>query len=395
MTFGMCLRRAALLLAMCVLAACSIHDRSRIAVPEKRVAAFHPVGVPPTIRTYGDAFDLDVDALITEYRAALRRFPKSDGLNILALSGGGPDGAFGAGVLAGWTQSGTRPEFDIVTGISTGAIIAPFAFLGPEYDQALRRFYTQTRTREIARFRILGALIDGGYVADSAPLAAAIERELTDEVIAAIGRRAASGAELLIGTTNIDAERPIIWDIGELAQLGTPEANQLIRNIVLASASIPILFKPVPIQVTDGTEIREELHVDGGLTQEVFVYPLEVPMRRILRETGFEGRRNTIWIIQNKSIWPNYEPQNTRLPRLVSRTVNLLIKSQTRGDIGRILALAKRDGFRVNGLVIPPDFDAEQSELFDPVYMTKLYNLGFRHGADRQSWYRKLEDLLR
>ena len=382
------------ILASFLLFSCSAHDRTAVAVPELRADRFHPIGMPPSIRTYGDEYALNTDRLIADYRATFLRFPKSKGLNILALSGGGPDGAFGAGVLAGWSQNGRRPEFDIVTGISTGAIIAPFAFLGAEYDENLRRFYTQTQTRQIVRFRVLRAVIDGGFIADTAPLAAAIERELTDEVIAAIARKAESGADLLIGTTNIDAERPVVWDIGELAQLGTPKANDLIRQVILASASVPIVFKPVPIEVSDGTEIREELHVDGGLTNEIFVYPREVPMRRILRETGFAARRNTIWLIQNKSIWPDYEPQNTRLPQLVERTVNLLVKSQTLGDIVQISALAKRDGFHVNGLVIPPEFDEEQTQLFDPVYMSKLYNLGFRHGADPNSWYTDLEELL-
>ena len=382
------------LFTLLLFSSCSTHDRSDIAVPEATAESFHPVGVPPDIRSYGDEADFDVDELIRDYRATLRKFPKNDGFNILTLSGGGPDGAFGAGVLAGWTKSGTRPSFDMVTGVSTGAIIAPFAFLGPDYDLALARFYTQTRTREIARFRVLGALLDGGYVADTAPLEQTIERELTDEMIAEIGREAAKGRVLLVSTTNIDAERPVIWDIGALAMQGTPEANTLIRKVILASASIPILFKPVPIRVTDGVDIREELHVDGGLTQEVFVYPHDVPMRRILRETGFDNRRNTVWLIQNKKVWPEYIAQSTRLPRLAARTVNLLIKSQTIGDIGQIAILAKRDGLHMHALTIPPEFEQQSTELFDPVYMKALYEQGYALGQDRNSWFRDVQTML-
>ncbi|WP_371224208.1 patatin-like phospholipase family protein [Roseovarius sp. 2305UL8-3] len=373
-------------LAICVfvlgIGGCAYHDRTAIAVPEPGAAAFHPVGMPRDIRVYGDEFGRDTAALISEYRARVGGFPKDGGLNILALSGGGAGGAYGAGVLAGWSATGSRPDFDMVTGISTGAIIAPFAFLGQQYDPALERFYTRTQTRQIARFRILRALIDGGYVADTAPLAAAIARELNDNVIADIGREAAKGRDLFVGTTNIDSERPVIWDIGRMAQIGTPEANALIRRVILASASIPVLFEPIAIEVSDGKRLREELHVDGGLTQQVFVYPVEVPMKRLLRDVGLANRDNTIWVIQNKSIYPRYEPQNTRLPRLVERTVSLLIKSQTVGDIGQIVALARRDGFSVNTLILPKDFSETPTELFDPVYMAKLYQVGLRDGRE-------------
>lgn len=390
------LRQLSVLLPLLFLSACAGSLRTELAVPEVQVNAFAPIGVTGDVRMFADEFDGDANQLVAEYRAILRQFPdSSDGLDILALSGGGPDGAFGAGVLAGWTTSGTRPEFDIVTGISTGAIIAPFAFLGPDYDDELRRFYTEIETRQIVRFNVVGALFGGGGFGNTAPLAATIERELTDDLIAQIAIEAAKGRSLLVGTTNLDAERPVIWDIGAMAMQGTPEANALIRRVILASASIPVLFEPVAIPVSNGQGIREELHVDGGLTNQVFVYPVDLPMRQMLRELGYANRDNNVWLIQNKALWPEYDTQSLSLSSLAGRTLEILIKSQTMGDIAEIIAVANRDGFELNALTIPEEFDIQKSELFDPNYMRALYEVGFRTGATSTSWFRNLESVLR
>lgn len=239
-------------LVVLLAAGCGLHDRSSHTPLARNYETFAPIGIPAKVRSFGDLSELDEDRIVAEYKSVFARPGKRGAVNILALSGGGPDGAYGAGVLNGWSSTGQRPEFDIVTGISTGALIAPFAFLGPDYDAAIHRFYTTTDTTRVARFRVLGALVGGGALADNKPLKAAIDQELTDEILGKIGKEHRKGRRLIIGTTNFDAERPVLWDIGALASVGTPQSYEMVRKVILASAAIPVFFTPVRIPVTDG-----------------------------------------------------------------------------------------------------------------------------------------------
>ncbi|CUK15060.1 Patatin [Shimia thalassica] len=371
------------------------HDRTSVAPPAATYESFAPAGYPHPIRVYEDADGDELGPLIEYYETDVLPPSKSTrkgGLNILALSGGGQDGAFGAGILTGWTQMGKRPVFDIVTGISTGALIAPFAFLGPEYDDQLRHIYTQTSTSDIARFDVMGAIFGRGYVASTRPLAQSIENELDDAVIRAIAKEARNGRSLIIGTTNIDAERPVLWDIGAMAQVDTQESHDLIRKVVLASASIPLLFEPVSIPVTDGTTVREELHVDGGLTREIFVYPPLFDMRAALSRHGLASHRNTIWLIHNKRLEQDYKPQSTRLKDMASRTLAMLIRSQSIGNIASIGFLAKRDGLHANLQSIPASFEAVPKEVFDPEYMSSLFQTGYQLGSNDEGWWMDIQN---
>ncbi|QBF31555.1 patatin-like phospholipase family protein [Thalassococcus sp. S3] len=386
--------RICLVLLAFFAAGCAVHDRTDLTPTATTYERFEPVGAPADVRTFGDISNLEADEVITEFREGFSRAGRRGAINILALSGGGPDGAYGAGVLSGWTATGRRPEFDIVTGISTGAIIAPFAFLGSDYDASVRRFYTTTDTKQVATFRVMAALLGGGALADNAPLAEAIARELTDDIILKIAEEHRKGRRLVIGTTNFDAERPVLWDIGALADARTPAAFELVRKVILASAAIPVVFTPVRIPVTDGEIVREELHVDGALTQQIFTYPGDLPMRRILADLGLSNANNTVWLIHNKRLEPRFEPQSTKLVDMSERTLSTLIRSQGFGDLAYIIALAKRDGFQVNGLVVPPRFDEEPTQAFDPVYMSKLYNVGVEDGSDPNAWRSDLQDEL-
>ena len=378
------------LLALFALSGCAaLYDRSATVPPADRYEDFTPVGFDTPIRIYADATDKDIDVLLGSYRNRAIHWPGATrGLNILALSGGGQYGAFGAGVLSGWTEAGTRPRFDMVTGVSTGALIAPFAFLGPDYDDRLKRFYTKTSTRDILSLNLAGLFGGRGAVASTAPLAATIERELDDDLIRAIAREARTGRSLLVGTTNIDAERPVIWDIGAMAQVDTPEARTMIRRVILASASIPIAFEPVRLAVTDGNLLREELHVDGGLTRQIFVYPGNLDMRRLLRRMGAAGKRNTIWILQNQRIQRRFEAQSIGIAKIGKRSYDLLLQSQSIGDEDFILSLAARDGFHAHTLAIPTSFEDDPEAVFDPVFMGALFDLGLEIGQSGASWTR-------
>lgn len=381
------LRSLCLVASILAVAACEAsYPRDEIAPPADRYEQFYPAGADQDVREYEDEFSQSNPARIASYRAALTQVPRTRGVNILALSGGGQHGAYGAGVLNGWTASGNRPKFDIVTGISTGALIAPFAFLGPEYDDRIERFYTQSTTRDVVRLDLGGALFGKGFLAKTTPLRAAIERELSDDVINKIAQEHAKGRRLFVGTTNIDAERPVTWDIGAIAMIGTEESRQLIRQVVLASASIPVVFEPVSISVTDGDILREELHVDGGLTREVFAYPHGIEMRKLLSRAGLSGRQNRIWVIHNKKLEAHYAPQAENATAVAQRAFELLIRAQSIGDIERIVEQGARDGLVTNLTWIPVEFDVQPEEAFDKDYMTKLFALGRFAGQQKDAW---------
>lgn len=376
------------------LAGCGGIDRAIYAPPQASHALMQPIGFPD-VRYFGDtapeSLDNEVDTFAQRLRAVRR---EGDGLHILALSGGGPNGAFGAGVMKGWTASGTRPEFDIVTGISTGSIIAPFAFLGPEYDDQIGEFYKTARTDALVHKRFLAGIFGGGSLYSTAPLKRVIDSVVTPEFVSALADEYTRGRLLLIGTTNMDAERPVIWNVTEIASYRSEEARALIRDVILASASIPIMFTPVRFNVTDGTENFTELHADGGLTQEIFTYSPELPVRSYLRRAGLAHRDNRVWVIHNNLINPVYQPQKTGLRHIGERTLSTLIKSQSVGDLQRIAALARRDGFSLRAMIMPARFTDKSSELFDPVYMSRLYAVGEAMGRQPNAWGRKLESLF-
>lgn len=385
----MLFRRILIFAALAIsLSACAgSYDRAKVTPTAETYESFYPVGATKAVREFEDDGQENLETLENDMRKTLAQVPRGQGLNVLALSGGGQHGAYGAGVLKGWTKAGTRPPFDIVTGISTGALIAPFAFLGSEYDGRLERFYTQTSTRNVVSLNVTGALFGRGFLARTVPLRAAIEAELSDDLIALIAAEHRKGRRLLIGTTNIDAGRPVLWDIGEMAQIDTSQARALIRDVILASAAIPVVFDPVTIKVTDGKVVREELHVDGGLTREIFAYPYEIRMGSLLRWAGLANQKNRIWLIHNKQLESTFEPLPGNATAVAGRAFEMLIRSQSIGNITSVLSLAKRDGFQANLTYIPKEFTIKPTEPFDQEYMTRLFSVGYMVGQLKEGWY--------
>ena len=305
----------------------------------------------------------------------------------LALSGGGENGAFGAGLLAGWAETGTRPEFQMVTGISTGALIAPFAFLGSSYDHVLKKVYTTTSTKDIISLRNLVSILLTDAAADSGPLLRLIKRYVTDEVIEAIASEHRRGRRLFIGTTDIDRMRPRIWDIGAIASSGQPGNRELIHKILLASASIPGAFPPVRINVESDGKIYDELHVDGGTTSQVFVYPASLSWDRVLKRLRVP-RPAKVFVIRNALLMPDAEHVKQRVLPIASRSISSLIRTQGIGDLYLIYMLSRRDGIDYNLAYIPDDFDMESQEIFDTKYMNKLYELGYYLGRKGYKWHK-------
>jgi hypothetical protein len=383
----------ACLMVMVTLAQGCAVVRPRAPLPE---ALEDKVEVPgfPGVRAWGDEISECLmqsarDSICQErsaYGNAVYRKP----VTFLALSGGGSDGAFGVGVLYGWTEHGDRPEFNMVTGISTGALIAPFAFLGPQYDTLLRGCYTTTTTKDIVKMKSLLTLPWREALADSQPLAKLVARQVDAEVLAAIAREHAKGRRLFIGTTQLDAQRLVIWDMGAIAGKGTPEALTLFRKILVASASIPGTFPPQYIKVAAGGRVYEEMHVDGGTIAEVILYEGSLKPFAKLRKPGKRGVRPSrpryLYIIRNSQVAGEWTKVKPRALSIGSRAISTLIKSQGVGDLYRLFVFAQRDYMDYNLAAIPEDFRATREEEFDRVYMTKLFNLGYEMAKNGFPW---------
>jgi len=308
-------------------------------------------------------------------------------VNFLAVSGGGDDGAFGAGLLVGWTETGTRPEFKGVTGVSTGALIAPFAFLGPEEDAKLREVYTTIGPRNILLPRSLLAALTSDGMADNSPLFELISRQINPEFLARIAREyQEKGRLLLIGTTNLDARRGIIWNMGEIASSKDPKALDLFRKIMLASAAIPGAFPPVMIDVEVDGKPYQEMHVDGGAQAQVFLYPPR--MFDLIRQQGIKvnQRERSVYIIRNARLDPDWASVERSTLTIAGRAISSLIQSQGLGDLYRIYATAQQDGLDYNLAYIGADFGAEHKEDFDTAYMRALFDYGYQLGRKGYAW---------
>ena len=388
-------RALVLICTLCVLAlgACTT-VLARKGVPEQQVDDAKPYGIEHLVRTWGDTLDDgDPEDLIAGYARVLKT-TRADAIAAggpleevaLALSGGGPDGAFGAGLLNGWTARGDRPEFSIVTGISTGAIIALFAYLGPDYDDELREVYTEYSTDQLISRTILAALTGGTAVANTRGYRALINRYVDKEVMRRLAEEHAKGRVLLMGTTNLDAARPVVWTVSGIAASGHPDAEKLIENIILASSSIPAVFPPVLIPVIgpDGRKY-DEMHVDGGATQQVMLFSPEFPIRQVDEQLGVPVNRS-IYVLINNQLQKTYKLVRPRLLSIAGAAISSLLGGAGAGDIYKIFAIAQRDGMALNVTWIPRDFEAESDELFDPEYMKALYDLGYEYGLAGGRW---------
>ena len=328
-----------------------------------------------------DRLDEYTDADYKENFEALYGKPHS----YLAISGGGANGAYGAGLLAGWTASGTRPEFAMVTGVSTGALTAPFAFLGPEYDAVLKQVYTTTSTKDIVVKRSLLDAAMGDSMTDTSPLKALIARYITPEVIAAVAREHKRGRRLFIGTANLDAGRSVIWNLGAIAASDHPGKIALVHDVLRASSAIPVAFPPVVIQVEANGVAYDEMHVDGGTASQVFVYPAAVDWREVVEKLKVVGAPN-VYVLRNAFLDPDPSGVNRSIFPIASRSIDSLIRTQGIGDLYQIFVLCKRDGNTFNLAHIPTDFMEKPSEGFDPVYMAKLYKRGFADARNGYDW---------
>ncbi len=344
------------------------------------------------IRTWGDDIHPDFGDEIQEALRREQAYLTETGhqgplarADFLAISGGGANGAYGAGLLCGWTQAGDRPQFKAVTGISTGALIAPFAFIGSDQDQTLRTFYTGITTRDVLSRRSLLAAAFDDALADNGPLRELLNRCIDQKMLLAIAAEHAKGRILLIGTTNLDARRGVIWNVTAIAASGHPRALDLIREIMIASAAIPAAFPPVMFDVEAGGHRYQELHVDGGVMTQVFLYPPSFRLAEDARVLGVTRERR-LYVIRNARLDPDWAETKRRTLPIAGRAIDALIQTQGIGDLYRIYLSAQRDGIEFNVAYIPATFNGVPREAFDREYMTRLFETGYEMAVKGYPW---------
>lgn len=306
----------------------------------------------------------------------------------LAVSGGGDHGAFGAGLLNGWTAAGDRPEFKLVTGVSTGALIAPFAFLGPEYDAKLKAFYTAVSPADILERRSILAALTGDALADNRPLGRRVAHEVDEALLRRVAAEYEKGRLLLLGTVDLDSRQGVLWNMTRIAAIGGPKALELFRSIMIASAAIPGAFPPVMIDVEAGGQGYQEMHVDGGTMSQVFVYPPSIHLKELGQKSG-ATRERTVYVIRNTRLDPEWANVERRTMSIAGRAISSLIHTQGIGDLYRIYATTERDGVDFNLAYVPASFDVPHREEFDPEFMRALYKVGYDMAARGYPWEKK------
>ena len=371
---------------LALLTACA-HVPKRSPLPAAQIDNAGVLGIPRA-RMWGDAPPPWVHDWFARSKADLKeRYSGIYGRphTYLAISGGGENGAFAAGMLLGWTASGNRPEFTTVTGISAGALVAPFAFLGPEYDEVLKNVSSELEADDVYKERRLIRALRTDAIATTEPLQALIAKYVDKDVLEKIAAAHREGRSLNVGTANLDSMRPVIWRIGPIANSGHPDALALIRKILLASASVPAAFSPVLIPVEADGATYDELHVDGGAASQVFFYPVGLDYEGVLAKLEVPGRPK-VYVIRNSRIDPVYQQVENKLFPIAERSLDSLVRTQGIGDLYRIYLETCRDGLEFNLAYIPVDFTAESDGMFDRAYMQALFDLAYERSKAGYPW---------
>lgn len=365
------------------------------AVPAGRAAEATALGIPD--ERYMLSAPGGTDALVRGLASATHRRQVAMGLpvsaeplldkRVLALSGGGENGAFGAGVLSGWSAHGSRPTFHLVTGVSVGALIAPFAFIGSSRDAELRDLFSNLTADKVMQPRGLVGGAVGESLADNAPLLATISEHLDARMMAEIARGHAEGRLLLVGTVNLDAQAAVWWNLGAIAASGHRGALNLMRQVLLASAAIPGLFPPSMIDVTLDGRRFEEMHVDGGALAQTFVYPAELGAQRRERiRQGLPVPSTEAYIICNTRLHGAPMPVGLWSISIAERAIAALIRANGLGDVWRIHDNTERDGIGFNLAVIGDDFTPMPVARFDPGYMRALFHYAEDKARNGYDW---------
>lgn len=352
---------------------------SRLPAPPINTAAVAPGNFQETLRI--NSYDPQASRVVTElYNRAIAA---SDGsIDLLALSGGGAGGAFGVGMLMGMQRAGTRPQFEIVTGVSSGALIAPYAFLGPDWDAAITEIYTAPQTSKLVVRRGLGALFNPSlYRIDH--FIAWIDSHVTPEFMAAIARESRKGRLLLVATTNIDTGASTIWNMGLIAEQGGPHARQLFIDVLVASSSIPAVFPPKLIDVERGGRHFQEMHVDGGVAVPFFVVPANMSLGddAIRRLKGAN-----LYVILNSQIGIGPASGALKTTSIIPRSFEIDQVYRARQNMALTAYFATRNQMLLHLTWIPPSFPYQGSLAMDQLSMKSLFSEGYDLAMRGQAW---------
>jgi predicted acylesterase/phospholipase RssA len=376
--------------ALLILVGCTSITRQPVPIDDIDRAIIPGMG---DIRDWGDEpsphFQEDLIQSVRDEWEANGSGPDGRPMHALVLSGGGSNGAFGAGYLSGWTRAGTRPTFKLVTGISTGALIAPFAFLGSDYDAKLEEVFTTTTNEDIYVFRSPFTVLKKDSFTRTDPLVLKLEEVIDDEILQAIASEHRRGRRLFVGTTNLDAQRLVVWNMGAIAASGRPGAIDLFRKVMLASASIPVAFPPVYIEVEVDGQRYDEMHVDGGVIAEFFLWGAMVDIADAARELQVDPSQRSpasIYIIRNSQIDAEPAQVEPKLIDIASRSMITVLKAVAMGDLIRVWALAERDDVDFNYIGIPPEHAEADVSTFDPGDMRRLFELGRAIAISPEPW---------
>jgi predicted patatin/cPLA2 family phospholipase len=356
---------ALLLAAAVTLSGCSMFAAKRAEIPQTLLTHGAMTESAP-LRYWGD--DPGFAANHTRVK------PGPDGqVDFLTLSGGGINGAYGAGYLVGWTASGKRPEFEVVTGISVGAIMAPLAFLGSAYDERMNDAYRALSAASNPKTNFLSAIFGSAAILDNSPVRDAIERAIDQDILDRVAAAHRQGRRLYVGTTNFDAQRPVVWDIGAIANSNDPNRLELVHSVILASAAVPTVFEPIMLEVASNGQKYAEMHVDGGVTQQVLLMP---------GGWGNVGNGNArLYVIFNGVVdatATTVQPSNVSL---VGRAVPTLLKYLGRANLAELANSARASGIHYRMTAIPGEFPQSDSLFGSEAWLEQLYEFGRQSGS--------------
>ena len=361
--------------------ACSTLPRAPAPPPADVSAA--PVGFPSQVRFVGidpESFDRRANAVVETVRDAAR----GGAVNVLALSGGGAGGAFGAGALVGMTRHGDRPVFHVVTGVSVGALLAPFAFLGPDWDSELLAGFADGGISKLLR---LGgpAILFRPSIYAGGPLRSFVDRLVTQRLVDAVASEAARGRLLLVATTDLDKQETVIWDLGAVAAVGGEAARALFRDVLVASTSIPGVFPPVLIHVTDGERKYDEMHVDGATTVPFLVAP---EISQLDRGHVLDLHGGRIYVLVNGAL--SASPATTKASSfaVISRGFAASSMHGSRRTIELGSEFARRHRMDLQFSYIPTTYPYRGSLDFETDELRRLFEFGMRCGETGQLWTR-------
>ena len=377
------LRNLLLVLSALALAGCAAIARAPFTKEEQSVATVPGI---PNARVWSDD---RADTLLARARSEVLAGPagRSGPVNVLAISGGGSNGAYGAGLLAGWSERGTRPEFTVVTGASAGALIAPFAFLGAAYDPMLRSLFSEGIGEELLQIDGLSAIFGAG-VFKTEPLKRLIARYVDEALLERIGAEYRKGRRLLVVTTNLDAQRTAVWDMGAVASSGAPGALDLFRDVLVASASVPGVYSPVLINVEGEGRRFEEMHVDGGVRANLLVVPESLLLSSVPPPTS--GVHPRVYIVINNKLEQDFEIVEGKALTIVSRSFTTAVKANTQNTLIATYDFARRNRWDFNLASIDADYPTTTSMGFDRGYMMQLYQYGYEKGREGPAWRKTL-----